>query len=91
MLVGASRRITQPPRRLDLTVSANNVLNKVLVIPGPYSGCSVTLETGQMYGPSQEMKAPSYPAERQPVLSSPRIFIWIDLYLIPSFWEIVCS
>lgn len=29
-----SRRITQPPRRLDLTVSANNVLNMVLLIPG---------------------------------------------------------
>lgn len=29
-----SRRITQPPRRLDLTVSANNMLGMVLLIPG---------------------------------------------------------
>jgi hypothetical protein len=41
-----------------------------------------------MYGPSQEMKAPSYPPERQPVFSSPRISILIDLCLLPSFWEL---
>jgi hypothetical protein len=44
-----------------------------------------------MYGPSQEMKAPSNPPERQPVFSSPPYFHFDRLMSAPLFLGIVCS